>query len=42
MEIIKLAWVGTRTERAEPTVVFFRDLLGASGPAASDPWSLGV
>jgi hypothetical protein len=28
MEIIKLAWVGTRTERAEPTVAFFRDLLG--------------
>jgi catechol 2,3-dioxygenase-like lactoylglutathione lyase family enzyme len=28
MEIIKLAWLGTRTERAEPTVAFFRDLLG--------------
>jgi hypothetical protein len=28
MEIIKLAWVGTRTERPEPTVAFFRDLLG--------------
>jgi catechol 2,3-dioxygenase-like lactoylglutathione lyase family enzyme len=28
MEIIKLARVGTRTERPEPTVAFFRDLLG--------------
>jgi catechol 2,3-dioxygenase-like lactoylglutathione lyase family enzyme len=28
MEIIKLGWVGTRTERAEPTVAFFRDVLG--------------
>ena len=28
MEIIKLAWVGTRTQRPEPTVAFFRDLLG--------------
>jgi catechol 2,3-dioxygenase-like lactoylglutathione lyase family enzyme len=28
MEIIKLAWVGTRTENAEATVQFFRDVLG--------------
>src|ERR671910_2493534 len=28
MEIIKFAWVGTRTENAEPTVEFFRDVLG--------------
>jgi hypothetical protein len=28
MRIIKLAWVGTRTENAEPTVAFFRDVLG--------------
>jgi catechol 2,3-dioxygenase-like lactoylglutathione lyase family enzyme len=28
MQIIKLAWLGTRTERAEPTVAFFRDVLG--------------
>jgi catechol 2,3-dioxygenase-like lactoylglutathione lyase family enzyme len=28
MRIIKLAWVGTRTGNAEPTVVFFRDVLG--------------
>ena len=28
MEIIKLAWVGTRTADAEPTVQFFRDVLG--------------
>jgi catechol 2,3-dioxygenase-like lactoylglutathione lyase family enzyme len=28
MRIIKLAWVGTRTGNAEPTVAFFRDILG--------------
>lgn len=28
MKIIKLAWVGTRTERAEATVDFFRNVLG--------------
>jgi catechol 2,3-dioxygenase-like lactoylglutathione lyase family enzyme len=28
MQIIKLAWVGTRTARAEPTVAFFRNVLG--------------
>jgi catechol 2,3-dioxygenase-like lactoylglutathione lyase family enzyme len=28
MRIIKLAWVGTRTEDAEDTVAFFRDVLG--------------
>jgi catechol 2,3-dioxygenase-like lactoylglutathione lyase family enzyme len=28
MEIIKLAWVGTRTDNAEPTVQFFLDVLG--------------
>jgi catechol 2,3-dioxygenase-like lactoylglutathione lyase family enzyme len=28
MRISKLAWVGTRTENAEPTVAFFRDVLG--------------
>jgi catechol 2,3-dioxygenase-like lactoylglutathione lyase family enzyme len=28
VDIIKLAWVGTRTENAEPTVAFFRDVLG--------------
>ena len=28
MRIIKMAWVGTRSERAEPTVAFFRDVLG--------------
>ena len=28
MQIIKLAWVGTRSESPEPTVAFFRDLLG--------------
>ena len=28
MQIIKLAWVGTRTRQAEPTVAFFRDVLG--------------
>src|SRR5215211_9086405 len=28
VKIIKLAWVGTRTENFEPTVEFFRDVLG--------------
>jgi catechol 2,3-dioxygenase-like lactoylglutathione lyase family enzyme len=28
VEIIKLAWVGTRTENADSTVAFFRDVLG--------------
>jgi catechol 2,3-dioxygenase-like lactoylglutathione lyase family enzyme len=28
MQIIKLAWVGTRTDNAQSTVAFFRDLLG--------------
>jgi catechol 2,3-dioxygenase-like lactoylglutathione lyase family enzyme len=28
MQIIKLAWVGTRTERAARMVVFLRDVLG--------------
>jgi len=28
MRIIKLAWVGTRTDNAEPTMVFFPDVLG--------------
>jgi catechol 2,3-dioxygenase-like lactoylglutathione lyase family enzyme len=28
MQIIKLAWVGTRTQDAEPTVTFFREVLG--------------
>jgi catechol 2,3-dioxygenase-like lactoylglutathione lyase family enzyme len=28
MRIIKLAWVGTRTNNAQSTVAFFRDVLG--------------
>lgn len=28
MRVIKLAWVGTRTDNAEPTVAFFRHVLG--------------
>jgi catechol 2,3-dioxygenase-like lactoylglutathione lyase family enzyme len=28
VQIIKLAWVGTRTENFGPTVEFFRDILG--------------
>jgi catechol 2,3-dioxygenase-like lactoylglutathione lyase family enzyme len=28
MRIIKLAWVGTRTQHAEATVAFFREVLG--------------
>jgi catechol 2,3-dioxygenase-like lactoylglutathione lyase family enzyme len=30
MDVIKLAWVGTRTDNADATVTFFRDLLGLS------------
>jgi len=30
MRILKLAWVGTRTDNAESTVAFFRDALGLS------------
>ncbi|HMG29682.1 MAG TPA: VOC family protein [Jiangellaceae bacterium] len=36
MEIIKLAWVGTRTDNAEPTVQFFRDVLGLRLEAEHD------
>ena len=28
MRIIKLAWVGTRTDNPEPTAAFFREVLG--------------
>jgi catechol 2,3-dioxygenase-like lactoylglutathione lyase family enzyme len=28
MDVIKLAWLGTRTENAHRTVAFFRDVLG--------------
>jgi catechol 2,3-dioxygenase-like lactoylglutathione lyase family enzyme len=28
MRITKMAWVGTRTDNAEPTVAFFHDVLG--------------
>jgi catechol 2,3-dioxygenase-like lactoylglutathione lyase family enzyme len=28
VRILKLAWVGVRTDRAEPTVAFLRDVLG--------------
>jgi catechol 2,3-dioxygenase-like lactoylglutathione lyase family enzyme len=30
MEVVKLAWVGTRTDNAGATVAFFRDVLGLS------------
>jgi catechol 2,3-dioxygenase-like lactoylglutathione lyase family enzyme len=41
MRIMKLAWVGTRTENAESTVAFFRDLLGLSPEDdGSDFWKL--
>jgi catechol 2,3-dioxygenase-like lactoylglutathione lyase family enzyme len=30
MDVVKLAWVGTRTDNADATVTFFRDLLGLS------------
>src|SRR5919107_1602823 len=35
VEIIKLAWVGTRTENFRPTADFFRDVLGLQ--SAADP-----
>lgn len=28
MDVVKLAWVGTRTDNADATVAFFRDVLG--------------
>jgi catechol 2,3-dioxygenase-like lactoylglutathione lyase family enzyme len=28
VDILKLAWVGTRTDNDEPTLAFFRDVLG--------------
>ena len=28
MEVHKFAWLGTRTQLAEPTVAFFRDVMG--------------
>jgi catechol 2,3-dioxygenase-like lactoylglutathione lyase family enzyme len=31
MQILKLAWVGTRTEEADATAAFFRDVLGLRG-----------
>ncbi len=31
MKILKLAWVGTRTDQAEATAAFFRDVLGLTG-----------
>lgn len=39
MDIIKLCWVGTRTDNAEPTVAFFRDVLGLRPePLGEDFW----
>jgi catechol 2,3-dioxygenase-like lactoylglutathione lyase family enzyme len=39
VEIIKLAWVGTRTDRAEQTVTFLRDVLGLRPePLGTDFW----
>jgi catechol 2,3-dioxygenase-like lactoylglutathione lyase family enzyme len=36
VNIIKLAWVGTRTANAVPTVAFFRDVLGLRLDVESD------
>ena len=36
MDVIKLAWVGTRTDNATATAAFFRDLLGLR-PALERP-----
>ncbi len=39
MEIVKLCWVGTRTDNARPTVAFFRDVLGLRPePLGEDFW----
>ena len=39
MDIIKLCWVGTRTDNAEPTVAFFRDVLRLRPePLGEDFW----
>jgi len=39
MDIIKLCWVGTRTDNAEPTVAFFRTVLGLRAePLGEDFW----
>jgi catechol 2,3-dioxygenase-like lactoylglutathione lyase family enzyme len=41
VNIIKLAWVGTRTDNDAPTVAFFRDVLGLrSEPLAAGFWVL--
>ena len=39
MDIIKLCWMGTRTANAEPTVAFFRTVLGLQPePLGEDFW----
>ena len=39
MKVLKLAWLGTRTENAEATARFFRDVLGAgSDLVGADFW----
>jgi len=39
MDIIKLCWVGTRTDNAEPTVAFFGTVLGLRPePLGEDFW----
>jgi catechol 2,3-dioxygenase-like lactoylglutathione lyase family enzyme len=39
VEIVKLCWLGTRTDRAEPTVAFFRNVLGLRPePLGEDFW----
>ena len=39
MEILKLCWVGTRTDQADSTVAFFRNVLGLRPePLGEDFW----
>src|SRR5215212_1222788 len=39
MQIVKLCWVGTRTDAAEPMVAFVRDVLGMRPePLGTDFW----
>lgn len=40
MKVLRLAWVGTRTDAYEPTVRFFRDVIGL--PVAEDPGDFTV
>ena len=42
MEILKLCWLGTRTDRAGPTAAFFRDVLGLRPEALEEDFWLAT